>query len=398
MPPPPAHPSSSAAQEGDWDLLRRLWPHHVHQGPRNRLCRKGISFPSLFSLFTFHSPSIHHLVSCTDTCVIGAVQRAHPRLRGRRRRFSRCSPTPCSPSSTRRSCSCRTWTRCSTRRSRASRATASRCVRGRRRSKSPRRCAASSFPRPPLPAPSARKQPRTLHAHSPHTLLTRTGTLRPQTLEDAKFVYDEENEKWTRDAETIERGSRVRVKVTSVNQQAQSIVSVPPLPPPPLTASPTAVRAGDRPEVRLSVCRVCRCCCCCRRCSICVQIPPNYHFVRHRFAERLRCRRARQTFFDCTRTPHRWHGDEHGRHGTTGDACVHPHALTRAPMPSPARLIARGAAGRRSKQKRRLSRECSARCRTGSVSALARHSPSAVRLPRAVRGARQIRIAARKRR
>ena len=150
-------------------------------------------------------------------------------------------------------------------------------------------------PRPPLPAPSARKQPRTLHAHSPHTLLTRTGTLRPQTLEDAKFVYDEENEKWTRDAETIERGSRVRVKVTSVNQQAQSIVSVPPLPPPPLTASPTAVRAGDRPEVRLSVCRVC--CCCCHRCSICVQIPPSYHFVRHRFAERLRCRRAKQTFF-----------------------------------------------------------------------------------------------------
>ena len=148
-------------------------------------------------------------------------------------------------------------------------------------------------PRPPLPAPSARKQPRTLHAHSPHTPLTHTGTLCPQTLEDAKFVYDEENEKWTRDAETIERGSRVRVKVTSVNQQAQSIVSVPPLPPPPLTASPTAVRAGDRPEVRLSVCRVC----CRRRCSICVQIPPSYHFVRHRFAERFRCRRAKQTFF-----------------------------------------------------------------------------------------------------
>lgn len=131
------------------------------------------------------------------------------------------------------------------------------------------------------------------HAHSPHTPLTRAGTLRLQTLEDAKFVYDEENEKWTRDAETIERGSRVRVKVTSVNQQAQSIVSVLP---PPLTASPTAVRAGDRPEVRLSVCRV-RCwrhCCCC---YLCVQIQPNYHFVRHRFAERLRCRRAKQTFF-----------------------------------------------------------------------------------------------------
>lgn len=48
---------------------------------------------------------------------------------------------------------------------------------------------------------------------------------RSQTLEDAKFVYDEENEKWTRDAETIECGSNVRVKVTSVNQQAQSIVS-----------------------------------------------------------------------------------------------------------------------------------------------------------------------------
>lgn len=322
------------------------------------------------------------------------MQRAHPRLRGRHRRFSRCSPTPCSPSSTRRSCSCRTWTRCSTRRSRASRATASRCVRGRRRSKSPRRCAASS-PSPSssrsLLSETASHAARSLPAHA----LTHTGTLRPQTLEDAKFVYDEENEKWTRDAETIERGSRVRVKVTSVNQQAQSIVSVPPLPLPPLTASPTAVRAGDRPEVRLSVCRVC----CRRRCSICVQIPPSYHFVRHRFAERLRCRRAKQTFFfDCTRTPHRWHGDEHGRHGTTGDACVHPHALTRAPMPSPARLIARGVAGRRSKQKRRLSRECSARCTTGSVSALARHSPSAVRLPRAVRGARQIRIAARKRR
>ena len=61
MPPPPAPSSSSAAQEGDRDLLRRLWPHHVHQGPRNRLCRKGISFPSLFSLFTFHSPPVHHL-------------------------------------------------------------------------------------------------------------------------------------------------------------------------------------------------------------------------------------------------------------------------------------------------------------------------------------------------
>lgn len=130
---------------------------------------------------------------------------------------------------------------------------------------------------------------RSLPAHA----LTRAGTLRPQTLEDAKFVYDEENEKWTRDAETIERGSRVRVKVTSVNQQAQSIVSVPPLPPPPLTASPTAVRAGDRPEVRLSVCRVC----CRRRRYLYVQIPPSYHFVRHRFAERLRCRRAKQTFF-----------------------------------------------------------------------------------------------------
>lgn len=64
MPPPPAHPSSSAAQEGDRDLLRRLWPHHVHQGPRNCLCRKGISFFSLLSLyfpFTTYSPPIHHL-------------------------------------------------------------------------------------------------------------------------------------------------------------------------------------------------------------------------------------------------------------------------------------------------------------------------------------------------
>ena len=174
MPPPPARPSSSAAQEGDRDLLRRLWPHHVHQGPRNRLCRKGISFFSLLSLyfpFTTCSPSIHHPASCTDTCVIGAVQRAHPRLRGRHRRFSRCSPTPCSPSSTRRSCSCRTWTRCSTRRSRASRATASRCVRGRRRSKSPRRCAASS-PSPSssrsLRSEAASHAARSLPAHAPH--------------------------------------------------------------------------------------------------------------------------------------------------------------------------------------------------------------------------------------
>ena len=84
-------------------------------------------------------------------------------------------------------------------------------------------------------------------------------------------MYDEENEKWTRDAETIEPDSFVRVKVTSVNQQAQSIVSlasfiIPPTSPltPPiviiimLTVTLIVVRAGDRREVRLSV----RCACC----------------------------------------------------------------------------------------------------------------------------------------